>query len=757
MREVCSLKTFLNAVGKIRKLHDERVCPDMSFMELAERFADMPGTVVLASGGDLDCAQYHILAARPWLTLTARPGMTTLNAGDEVFESPEDPLSAIREVLGHFRIEDEKKDLPVSAGLFGYLAYDLKDYIEDLPRTAIDDLCLPIVCLYAPSILVVCEKGGKECHLVIPEFENNGENGVEQIRGYFFSIMNGPARSNKSFYCGSAGFSSPFDRDSYMAAVLKIKEYIAAGDIYQVNLSQRFETEFSGRPYALFSSLFDTAPAPFFSYINAGDHHIISTSMERFLMVRGKIIEARPIKGTRPRGDTPEQDEEMKLALVQSPKEDAELSMIVDLMRNDLGRVCLPGSVRVAEHKRLEKYRNVFHLVSVVKGRLAMDTGLADIVAAAFPGGSITGCPRIRAMEIIDELEPTCRHVYTGSIGYLGFHDTMDLSIAIRTAAVYNGRLYFSVGGGIVYDSDPKAEYEETLHKGRAVMEMFRGRSRPAGPERFVWQNGLLVKEESAFVPVFDKGVSYGYGFFETIRANNGTPELFMAHLARFLKSWEALFEGPVPDLSFETIVSRVLEANGLKSGLAAVKITATFGTSETPPHNRGLWVTADPYTHRLEALKKPGLDIATYPHPRQTPLADYKTLNYLYYFLAGKWAQKNGADEALVLNPDGSLSETNTANILLIRDNRVIRPVSPHVLPGVMEKRVLDILSAMGYAIESKPVAREGLDVSDYAFVLTNSLMGPVPVLSIDGMKTADALRLCRKLQAETGYIPDH
>jgi para-aminobenzoate synthetase component 1 len=194
--------------------------------------------------------------------------------------------------------------------------------------------------------------------------------------------------------------------------------------------------------------------------------------MERFLYRRGTTIETRPIKGTRPRGKTPEEDERLRLELQSSPKDDAELSMIVDLLRNDLGRICRPRSIRVAEHKRLETYQNVHHLISIVTGELRDDVTYGKILAATFPGGSITGCPKIRAMEIIDELEPHVRHVYTGSIGYLGWHGNMDLNIAIRTALVHRKRCYFSVGGGIVYDSNEEDEYQETLHKARTLFDL---------------------------------------------------------------------------------------------------------------------------------------------------------------------------------------------------------------------------------------------------------------------------------------------
>jgi para-aminobenzoate synthetase component 1 len=268
---------------------------------------------------------------------------------------------------------------------------------------------------------------------------------------------------------------SNFTRDAYLTALGRIREYIGNGDVYQVNLTQRFSFPLSGEPYHLFQRLFQINPAPFYAYLNCGDFQVLSTSMERFLYQRGDYLETRPIKGTRPRGATPAADAELRRELAASPKDDAELSMIVDLLRNDLGKVCLPRSVQVTEHKRLEAYQNVYHLVSIVTGRLRPGCTAVDILRATFPGGSITGCPKIRAMEIIDELEPHVRHVYCGAIGYLGLHRNLDLNVAIRTAIVTKGQGHFAVGGGVVYDSDPADEYEETLHKGRTLFRLIEG------------------------------------------------------------------------------------------------------------------------------------------------------------------------------------------------------------------------------------------------------------------------------------------
>ncbi len=728
------------AAGKITGIHVEPIDLDEAFVDFSARFTSIAGTTVLLSGGDLDCARYHILATKPWLTLTGRNRNMKITSEDQIFEVNADPFDALRSTINAFRpsllgLGSSDLPQPLAAGLFGYLSYDLKDVLEKLPRTSVDDLRLPHICFFAPSIIVIHDKIMDSTRLCIPNRTFSGQSSLDDDLNYFKQIMAAKPPKKGSFSGETAGFKSNFKKNNYLHAVEAIKEYIAAGDVYQVNMSQRFEMDFEGDTFGLFSQLYHNNPAPFFAYINAGDHQIVSTSPERFLLQTGDRIETRPIKGTRPRGKTPAQDAQFGLELQQSKKDDAELSMIVDLLRNDIGKVCQAGSVRVAEHKRLEAYQNVYHLVSIVQGTLDRDRDAIDLLKATFPGGSITGCPKIRTMEIIDELEPHRRHIYTGSIGYISFHDTMDLSIAIRTATIYNGKIIFSVGGGIVFDSDPLDEYEETIHKGRTLMEVFMGKEKNSVQKNYVWINGNLEPLDQAAIPITDLGFQYGYGFFETIRVERSIPKNLNAHIDRFYHTWKNLFAQEPPDLTWDEIIRQVVTRNGLSSEIAAVKIIATRGYRETLPFTHTLAVTARPYRHRLADKKEPGLNLAVYPYPRQTPLADHKTLNYLYYYLAGKWAKEQNGDEALILNPDNSVSETNTANILLIKGNTVIIPASPHVLPGTMEAAVCKLLSVWDYTLEKRAVRVEDLFAVDEVMV-ANSLMGVVPVLSIDGKK---------------------
>ncbi len=746
-----SIRNWLRThIGGIRSVHVQKMPLHGSFAEMAAGFAEAEGTVVLLSGGDSDSARFHILAAHPWMQVKAYGRRMELVLGERTLETKADPFAALKTLLTYFSISPEHAALPVTSGLFGYFSYDLKDFIENLPRTAVNDLGLPHMCLYAPSLIIVHDRAEGVTWRCVPEWEGNpaGRGGSP----CFTDLPQNPRQN--SFFRASGGVSPGMTKPFYLSAVAALKAYIESGDIYQANFAQRFETGFDGSAYALFQYLFDTGPAPFYAYLNAGDHQIVSTSPERFLKRNGAQIETRPIKGTRPRGRSPQEDRAMRNALLESPKDDAELSMIVDLLRNDLGRVCAAGSVRVAEHKRLEAYRNVFHLVSIITGTLEAHADSVDVIKAAFPGGSITGCPRIRAMEIIDELEPCQRHLYTGAMGYVSFHRSMDLSIAIRTATIVGGKLVFSVGGGIVYDSEGEAEYQETLDKGRGLIEALsaehQGGEMAHEPENgYVWHNGGLVSASAARLPLSDLGVQYGFGFFETIRAEKGLPAFLPEHLRRFHTAWARLFETPLPDVRWENVIGQVIEKNGLSEKTAAVKIIATRGSRTRPPYDHQLIVTARPYTPRPALAARGGLSLATYPHPRQTPLADFKSLNYLYYYLAGQWAKENAADEALILNPDGSVSETHTANILVIQGDRVLVPASPHVLGGVMQQQVLKRLGRRGYQPSVRKLMPADLGRADM-LVLTNSLIGAVAVIDVDGQRIKGSPELCRAICRE-------
>jgi para-aminobenzoate synthetase component 1 len=740
------MQRILRDTGSIESIHREPIELPQPFPEFAGRFAGRTGTVVLLSGGGQDSGAWNVLALRPWLRVTARDAQCRLESDTDRETVEEDPFALLKRILQAYGIEGQESPGP---GLFGYFAYDLKDQTENLPRTSVDDLGLPHLCLFAPSLLLVQDVRTGKSELIAPVRSVGGRDRLAEDLGLFRSLAPGRGEAEHSFRGAVRGLRAGFTRASYERAVADIRSYIAAGHVYQVNMSQRFETDFRGDPYGLFLELFRDNPAPFFAYVNAGDHQVVSSSPERFLRLRGRSVETRPIKGTRPRGATPQEDRDQAGELASSPKDDAELSMIVDLMRNDLGRSCVPGSVRVQEHKRLEAYRNVFHLVSVVRGELEPGLDATDLLKNAFPGGSITGCPKIRAMEIIDELEPVRRHVYTGSIGYMGFSGDMDLSIAIRTATVLNGSLLYSVGGGVVYDSDPGEEFEETLHKGSSIRRALGSGASGEDPERTVWQDGVFVPPCEASVSPFDPGLAYGFGLFETLRADRGRILRLDRHIERLNRSWRKLMPHPPPDLSWDRILRELLARNCLLDDVAAVKILATAGQRHRPPYRHRLVASAQPYAHRVRGRGEPGLRLQTAASPRQTHLADHKTLNHLYYHLAGREAVSRGADEALVLNPDGSVSETNSANLLLASGPICIRPSSPHVLPGVSAQAAAEILAGRGYEIIARPVYPEELFRCDVVLAV-NSLMGAVPVLSLDDSPLPRSRALAESLNLE-------
>lgn len=726
------MKPWVMQLPELTGFRQEPIDLPEPFEQFAARFSRQTGTVVLLSGTDLDCARYHLLGIDPWLQIRMAGRQVEILCQGRQQTMDDDPFDCLEILLKKYRLPvGVPASSPFSAGFMGYLAYDLKDAIEELPRTCMDT-GLPDLFLVAPSVILVQDRVSGDTTLSVPELKEAGDGGStrmpgERLKRFLLEQTRNKSRS-AAFSMDPGGWVSGFEKKQYLDAVAKIIQYLTAGDIYQANLAQRFETGFAGDPYALFLSLFQQNPAPFFSFVQAGDHQIVSTSPERFLLRQGRLVETRPIKGTIARGSTPEQDRKNREILSASIKDDAELTMIVDLMRNDLSRVTVHDSVRVTEHKRLEPYDNVFHLVSVVQGELLPDKTGVDLLKASFPGGSITGCPKIRAMEIIDELEPVKRHVYTGSIGYISFHDTMDLSIAIRTATIHDHRIYFSVGGGIVFDSDPEKEFQETLDKGKTVMNTLsrKGRTRKE-PELKAWVNGKVVTQDQAVVPAKIPGFQYGAGVFETILVTGGRPVRLSAHIQRMNHSWQALFKTPAPDITWDVVIRRLIRENCLETRDAAAKIVlAVPGFSA---------VFVRPYHHRLNVLGKTGLDLVTFPCPRHTFVAGHKTLNYLYYDQAGQYARENGGDEALILNPDQSVSETNTCNIMMIDDHRILVPASDHVLPGVTQAAAIRALERRGYVTEQRPVFVRDL-MSSVNIVLTNALMGAVPVIHVDGIR---------------------
>ncbi len=435
--------------------------------ELFEALVDRPWPVFLDSGRP-HCrqGQFDILACEPAVRLVTRGRDTEIAIGAETSTSREDPLALVRELLGARRAG--LPGLPFTGGAIGYFGYDLARCIGLLPSHARTRAAPPEMAIGLYDWAIVVDHVSRRSHLV--------GDGLPQLRAVLGRLERGVAepRVRRRPFQALAPVASNLPYPAYLAAIARIQHYLREGDCYQVNLAQRFRVPVAGDPWATYRVLRARSPAPYGAFLDIGDCQILCASPERFLEVRDGAVTTRPIKGTRRRDADPTLDRQLAAALRASPKDRAENLMIVDLVRNDLGRVCAIGSIRVPELFALESYAQVHHLVSTVCGRLAEGATALDLLRACFPGGSITGAPKRRAIEIIDELEPHRRGVYCGAIGYLGFDGAMDTNIAIRTLVHSSGAARLWAGGGIVADSDPELEYRETFDKASALLGLLR-------------------------------------------------------------------------------------------------------------------------------------------------------------------------------------------------------------------------------------------------------------------------------------------
>lgn len=441
----------------------------MSF-ELFGLFKDQPYSFFLDSGRDAEnLGRYSFIGFDPFLVFDSKNDLITIKTktAEKVYQG--NPFDELQKLLRQYKM-DVTSAFPFVGGAVGYLGYDLCHHLEDLPRSAVDDVQIKDCQMGFYDGIIIIDHQQKKTHIAAIGIQEKPETIVSRIKQIIEG--NAPVALRHDFKINeNLEFKSNFTKQAYMHALDVIHDYIRAGDIYQTNMTQRFECDLQLTPLELYGELRRINPAPFACYLDFGECQIVCSSPERFIQIKGQDIETRPIKGTMPRGKTPKEDEENRNTLINSDKDKAELLMIVDLERNDIGKICKTGSVKVPELYKLEEYQTVFHLVATVVGELRDDVDAIDCIKATFPGGSITGAPKIRAMEIIDELEPTQRNVYTGSIGYIGFNGDLDLNIVIRTILCKDKKAYFQVGGGIVWNSENESEYEETFDKGRALME----------------------------------------------------------------------------------------------------------------------------------------------------------------------------------------------------------------------------------------------------------------------------------------------
>jgi anthranilate synthase component 1 len=455
--------------------------PVSVMMKLAEAGRD---SFILESvtGGEVR-GRYSIIGLKPDLIWecqgeTSRINRTARFDRDAFEDVSAPPLEAIRALLAESAI-DMPADLPAAAaGLFGYLGYDMIRLVEHLPDINPDPLGLPDAVLMRPSVIAVLDGVKGEVTVVSPAWAGSGlsaraayAQAAERVSDALRDLDRAPGLGGREMgqVQPVAEPVSNFTKPAYLAAVERAREYIRAGDIFQVVPSQRWTQDFAHPPFALYRALRRTNPSPFMFFFNFGPFQVVGASPEILVRVFGGEVTIRPIAGTRKRGATPEEDRALEADLLADEKELAEHLMLLDLGRNDVGRVARIGTVRPTEEFIVERYSHVMHIVSNVVGELSEDHDALSALLAGLPAGTVSGAPKVRAMEIIDELEPEKRGVYGGGVGYFSAGGDMDMCIALRTAVVKDGRLYIQAGGGVVWDSDPEAEFEETVNKARAI------------------------------------------------------------------------------------------------------------------------------------------------------------------------------------------------------------------------------------------------------------------------------------------------
>jgi anthranilate synthase component 1 len=435
------------------------------------------------TGGEVR-GRYSMVGMKPDLIWDCRGTQSRINRQARIdrdaFEDLDGhPLDTLRALLAECRIDEMPDDLPAAAaGLFGYLGYDMIRLVEHLPDVNPDPLGLPDAVLMRPSVVAVLDGVKGEVTLVSPAWAGSGlsaraaynqaaERVMDALRDLERAVPDAAREMGAAAPAGEP--VSNFTKQGYMEAVEKAKEYIRAGDIFQVVPAQRWKQPFALPPFALYRSLRRTNPSPFMFFFNFGPFQVIGASPEILVRLRGDEVTIRPIAGTRPRGATPEEDRALEADLLADQKERAEHLMLLDLGRNDVGRVSKIGTVHPTEQFIIERYSHVMHIVSNVVGEIAEGQDALSALLAGLPAGTVSGAPKVRAMEIIDELEPEKRGVYGGGVGYFAANGDMDMCIALRTAVLKDEVLYIQAGGGVVYDSDPEAEFQETVNKSKAI------------------------------------------------------------------------------------------------------------------------------------------------------------------------------------------------------------------------------------------------------------------------------------------------
>lgn len=452
---------------KIKEINTELNCH-----EIYTLFKDAKDTMVLdSSKEDSKYSNYSFIGINPFMKFKSFGNKVDIE--DYIMEAKEEihgnPFDILEKLVSEFSFTNDL-EIPLVSGALGYFSYDAGRTLEKLPTTAIDDVKLPDMYFLFYDNIIIFDLRKKKTYITGLGIIKDSEESISDLEKLVLSLEK--PMFNLVFREEEKTFNSNFTRKTYIEGVKRVKDYILDGHVYIANFTQRMWCSCEQEGYDIYSKLREINKAPFSCYLNLDDFQVISSSPERFLKVENRIVETRPIKGTRPRGVTLEEDEKNKLELINSEKDKAELLMVVDLERNDLSKVCKPHSVKVTELFQLEEYATVFHLVSTVVGKLQDDASSVKCIKECFPGGSITGTPKIRTMEIIEEIEGVRRGLYTGAIGYFDFRGGCDFNIVIRTIVKKGNKAYFGVGGGITIESEESMEYEESLDKAKALMKV---------------------------------------------------------------------------------------------------------------------------------------------------------------------------------------------------------------------------------------------------------------------------------------------
>ncbi|GBD02226.1 Anthranilate synthase component 1 [bacterium HR18] len=468
-------------VPVFRRLSADLLTPVSAFLKL--RLANPVGFLLESVEGGETLGRYSFLGVRPYVMLEVRGGQVYQQemATGTVEGVDADFFTLMRRLLGRYHAVHLPELPRFTGGAVGYLGYDMVRQLERLPAPPPDELGLPDARWGLYDTVVAFDHVRHQLVLIAGVFVDPDtdlraayENAVLRLNALAETLVHTPVEVPAPVVLPEAPLRSNFTREAFCEAVRKAKQYIYEGDIFQVVLSQRFATPFAGDRFNLYRALRQVNPSPYLFFLDFGDLALVGSSPEVLVRVEQGRAEVLPIAGTRRRGCTPEEDRQLEAELEADPKEQAEHLMLVDLGRNDLGRVCRFGSVQVERFAFVVRYSHVMHLVSLVSGELDGQHDALDALAACFPAGTVSGAPKVRAMEIIDELEPTRRGVYAGAVGYMDFSGNLDTCIAIRTMVVRNGTIYVQAGAGIVADSDPDREYEETVSKARALLEAMR-------------------------------------------------------------------------------------------------------------------------------------------------------------------------------------------------------------------------------------------------------------------------------------------